>query len=112
MLNIYLGKDNLIELQLISGKSAANLDNIEKIVIKINDIEIDSSDVENETGNYVTWTSGVPNFNQGNLFLKLGNHPDLQELDGIHEMRLTTYDVYYPNGLVWVDEEPINFIQE
>jgi len=111
MLTIFLGKDNLSELQLISGKSPANLDNVTRVVVKIGEVEIDSNSVENQTENYITWTSGVPNFNQGNLILKLGNYPDLQELEGVNEMGLTTYDVYYPNGLSWVHEFPVRIIR-
>lgn len=110
-MKVYIGTDNTIELQLISGRNPANLDDVTKIVIKIGEVEIDSSSPENTTNGYITWTSGVPTFNQGNLILKLGNHPDLIDFNGIHEMRLTSFDFYYPNGLVWVNEYKIEFIQ-
>jgi len=112
MLTIYLDKSNIIKLQLQSGRGAANLANVTKIVIKIDDIEIDSSQEENEVYEYITWLDRTPTLNEPNLFLKLGKHPSLQCYEGFREMRITVFDDVNINGLVWVDQQPIKLITE
>lgn len=112
MLNLYLNKSNIIKLQLQSGRGAANLANVDKIVVKIDDVEIDSSSEENVTYEYITWLDYLPKINEPNLFLKLGRHPDLVGYEGYRELRITVFDSANVNGLVWIDQHPITLITE
>ena len=112
MLTIYLDKSNIIKLQLQSGKGAANLALVSKIVVKIDEVEIDSSHEDNLVHEYITWGETAPTFNEPNLFLKLGKHPSLQGYEGFREMRITVFDDANVNGLVWIDSQPIKLITE
>ena len=112
MLTIYLDKSNIIKLQLQSGRGAANLATTTRIVVKIDDVEIDSAHEDNLIHEYITWLDVLPTFNEPNLFLKLGKHPDLQGYEGFREMRITVYDDVNVNGLVWIDQQPIKLITE
>lgn len=114
MFQIFLNRNNTIKLQLQNGNSGANLGNVDRITvtITIDDVVIDSDSVENETENYITWTSTIPSFNEANLILKLGKHPELEEYSGIREMRITVYDFDNPDGLVWIDEMTVNVVPD
>lgn len=112
MFQIFLNRNNTIKLQLQNGNSGANLDNVDRITVTIDDVVIDSDSVENETENYITWTSTIPSFNEANLILKLGKHPELEEYSGIREMRITVYDFDNPDGLVWIDEMTVNVVPD
>lgn len=112
MLNLYLNKSNIIKLQLQSGRGAANLANVDKIVVKIDDVEIDSSSPENITYKYITWLDYLPKINEPNLFLRLGKHPDLVGYEGYRELRITVFDAANVHGLVWIDQHPIALVTE
>lgn len=112
MFQIFLNRNNTIKLQLQNGNSGANLGNVDRITVTIDDVVIDSDSVENETENYITWTSTIPSFNEANLILKLGKHPELEEYSGIREMRITVYDFDNPDGLVWIDEMTVNVVPD
>lgn len=112
MFQIFLGRDNTVGLQLQNNKLGGNLANVDKIVIDIDDVVIDSSDPENESEGYVTWTSVIPDFNEPNLILKLGTHPDLQSYSGVREMRITVYDYHNPDGLVWLNQVCVKIIPD
>lgn len=112
MFQIFLNRNNTIKLQLQNGNSGANLGNVDRITVTIDDVVIDSDSVENETENYITWTSTIPSFNEANLILKLGKYPELEEYSGIREMRITVYDFDNPDGLVWIDEMTVNVVPD
>lgn len=106
---IQVNRDNIIELQLQTNGRACDLGNVDRMVITVEDIVIDSASYSNLSTDPIYWTTGIPSINQGNLFLRLGNISGMSDLvEGNYTMELTVFDFDNPNGLLWFDDFIVN----
>ena len=103
---IYLGKSNTIDWQLCSDSIAVDLAPVTRMVVCINDINLDSVELSgNGDDNAFYWLSGAPSGENPNLYLRLGvaaKEAGLEE--GCYPLRLTIYDPDHTAGNVWVDD--------
>ena len=88
---VYLGRDNAIDLQLLSDGRAADLSSVTRMILRDSACtwEVDSS----TSPTSIDWAGG-----DGALTLQLGQEPIPP---GVYLCHLFVYDPTNPNGLFW-----------
>lgn len=98
---VYVGHDNVIELELTEDGNTVDLSSVLKVVVDFGAIEIDS---DQTAAGIFTWNA------QGRLTMKLGLVPAIADMVGTHVVRLTVYSAEEPNGVVWLERMVLRVI--
>jgi hypothetical protein len=97
---VYLGRDNPINLILLSDEVATPTDSVTQIGLRIGKAYILGESSQNSTG-IIRW--GQPTYEVGEVRLYLGGASSIL-VPGRYSAALIVYDPGAPAGIVWDDE--------
>ncbi len=92
---VYLGRDNSIDLELLSNGDPADLSSITRMDLQVGEITISSDD---PSSGPIRWAQ--PGYATGEVRLSLGDSA-LTPMASVQTGTLVVFDAANPDGIVW-----------